>query len=289
MNRIKCVFSEYHIHGFFQEHCKRSLYKYASSRQSLKDTVVIEEVEKFHRLASTCWNKNGPLAALHLMNFLRVPLVCDGLKQTGIISPHIAGGPLPLDGLHILDVGCGGGILSEALASLGASVTGIDPTAEMIQVAQDHCSRNPTISNRIMYKCSSLEDLMDTEQVKYDAIVASEVIEHIKNLDQFLLCCVELVKENGSLFFTTINKTWSSYLLAIAAAEWIMRIVPQGTHNWENFVLPSQLQMKLESNDCTVRLIHGMCYNPVTRKWSWTVNSSVNYALHATKNRHSLK
>lgn len=256
--------------------------RYNKYSSAINKTINTEEVEKFCVQASNWWNKNGHLKPLHAMNPLRVSLVRDGLKRTGVVSSEVINGPLSLKGLQILDVGCGGGILTEALATLGASVTGLDPGQELIDIAYYHSSQNPIIKNNVTYICGTIEDICK-QNIKYDAVVASEVAEHVDNLNQFLTCCIQLIKDNGSLFFTTINRTWLSYIFAIIAAERILGIVPKGIHQWDKFILPSEFQQILENNGCNIRLIHGMCYNPLTNKWSWTKDTSINYALHAIK------
>ncbi|XP_013792735.1 ubiquinone biosynthesis O-methyltransferase, mitochondrial-like [Limulus polyphemus] len=251
--------------------------------RQMSSTINPEELQKFRLLSQKWWDSRGDFAVLRAMNSLRIPLVRDGLKHTGIASLKATLGPKPLDGLKILDVGCGGGLLCEPLARLGAIVTGIDPLQENIEVAKQHSAQDPQISGQITYLVSSVEEQVQNQPSYYDAVVASEVVEHVDNVEVFISSAVDLVKKGGSLFFTTVNRTWLSYVLAICIAEWGLRIVPRGTHEWSKFIPPVNLKEQLESKNCHIQLLHGMCYNPVTRKWSWITDSSVNYALHAVK------
>ncbi|KAM4678929.1 ubiquinone biosynthesis O-methyltransferase, mitochondrial isoform 2-T2 [Amazona ochrocephala] len=189
----------------------------------------------------------------------------------------------PLSGVKILDVGCGGGLLSEPLGRLGASVTGIDPLEDNIRTADQHKSFDPVLAQRIQYKSSSLEEIVEESMETFDVIVASEVVEHVADLEMFIKCCSQVLKPEGSLFITTINRTQLSYVLGIVVAEKILGIVPEGTHEWEKFVPPEDLEHLLESNGFSVKTVNGMLYNPLWGSWSWTESTSINYAMHAVK------
>lgn len=258
----------------------------ASSTGSRQSTVFEENRSKFDALVHQWWDPEGEFSALARMNALRIPLIRDGLLQTGrsAVTSSATSRTKPLLGLKILDVGCGGGLLSEPLARLGATVTGIDPTPGSIDVARTHADRDPEIKNNISYEATEIGTLLQ-RGVKYDAVVASEVVEHVQNYSSFIKSCVELTEDGGSLFFTTINRTVPSYLIAKIAAEYVFRIVPPGLHDWNMFVPPEQLEEALESSGCYVRLVHGTMYNPLTRAWSWVDCTSLTYALHAVKDR----
>ncbi|OXB83162.1 UNVERIFIED_CONTAM: hypothetical protein H355_014418 [Colinus virginianus] len=189
----------------------------------------------------------------------------------------------PLSGIRILDVGCGGGLLSEPLGRLGASVTGIDPLEENIRTADQHKSFDPVLAKRIQYKSGSLEEIVEESVETFDVIVASEVVEHVADLEMFIKCCSQVLKPGGSLFVTTINKTQLSYILGIVVAEKILGIVPEGTHEWEKFVPPEELQQLLEANGFSVKAVNGMLYNPLSGSWSWMESTGINYALHAVR------
>ncbi|XP_032862340.1 ubiquinone biosynthesis O-methyltransferase, mitochondrial isoform X2 [Tyto alba] len=242
-------------------------------------SVDSEEMKKFRRLAHKWWDEEGEYSALHSMNDIRVPFIRDTLLNMSS-NYHVGN---PLSGIKILDVGCGGGLLSEPLGRLGASVTGIDPLEDNIRTADQHKSFDPVLAKRIRYKSSSLEEIVEESMETFDVIVASEVVEHVADLEMFIKCCSRVLKPEGSLFITTINKTQLSYVLGIVVAEKIMGIVPEGTHEWEKFVPPEELERLLESNGFSVKTVNGMLYNPLSGSWSWMESTSVNYAVHAVK------
>uniref|UniRef100_A0A8C3CIR6 Ubiquinone biosynthesis O-methyltransferase, mitochondrial n=1 Tax=Cairina moschata TaxID=8855 RepID=A0A8C3CIR6_CAIMO len=242
-------------------------------------SVDPKEIKKFQLLAHKWWDEEGDYSALHSMNDIRVPFIRDTLLNMSS-NYHLGS---PLSGIKILDVGCGGGLLSEPLGRLGASVTGIDPLEDNIRTADQHKSFDPVLAKRIQYKSSSLEDMVEECMEMFDVIVASEVVEHVADLEMFIKCCSQVLKPEGSLFITTINKTQLSYILGIVVAEKIVGIVPEGTHEWEKFVPPEELQRLLESHGFSVQAVNGMLYNPLTGSWSWMESTSINYAMHAVK------
>ncbi|XP_057690307.1 ubiquinone biosynthesis O-methyltransferase, mitochondrial [Corythoichthys intestinalis] len=258
-----------------------------SSRSVHQTTVDPGELKRFQALAIKWWDENGEFKALHAMNDLRVPFIRDNL-----LNAQKAQDPgKPLAGLRVLDVGFGGGLLTEPLGRMGATVLGIDPVEESIGTAQLHSSYDPNLAERVSYRTCTLEELSaDVAEeeagrgdVLFDAIVASEVVEHLADLETFIFCCNHVLKPGGSLFITTINKTNLSYALAIVAAEQILSIVPRGTHDWEKFISPVELERHLESNGFSVQSVQGMMYNPLSGAWSWINSTAVNYALHAVK------
>lgn len=263
----------------------RTLFRNAPALVRLKSTGNLDpgEVDKFQKLAQEWWDPNGPLKSLFTMNKLRVPFIRDGLNSTrGGESLNKTRGK-PLAGLKILDVGCGGGLLSEPLARLGASVTGIDPVEESVRAALMHALQDPDFGENLTYSCTTVESLYPEWMESFDAVVASEVIEHIPDPLLFAENCIRLVKPGGSFFVTTINKTQLSWALAIVAAEDVLRLLPRGTHEWEKFVSPEELTKIVEKNNCRVRKVHGMWFTPFLDKWDWQESTSVNYALHAVK------
>ncbi|XP_003965940.1 ubiquinone biosynthesis O-methyltransferase, mitochondrial [Takifugu rubripes] len=258
-----------------------------SLRQSSHATVDPDEVRRFQLLSSKWWDEQGEFAALHAMNDLRVPLIRDNL-----LNMHPKNHPgRPLSGLKILDVGCGGGLLTEPLGRLGASVLGIDPVEDSISTAQVHASYDPELRGRLRYQACTLEELSaEAEEAgRFDALVASEVVEHLADLETFAFCCNHMLKPGGSLFITTINKTNLSYALGIVVAEQLLRIVPNGTHDWEKFISPVELERLLESNGFSVQTVQGMLYNPLSGAWSWTNSTAINYALRAVKVRDDVQ
>ncbi|XP_026367545.1 ubiquinone biosynthesis O-methyltransferase, mitochondrial isoform X1 [Ursus americanus] len=281
------VFSEYRIMWF--KSCRMTfaclnrmkIYRYPWRRlySTSQTTVDNSEIKTFLALAHRWWDEQGVYAPLHSMNDLRVPFIRDNLLKT--VAHHQSG--KPLSGMKILDVGCGGGLLSEPLGRLGASVIGIDPVDENIKIAQHHKSFDPVLDKRIEYRACSLEEIVEETAETCDAVVASEVVEHVIDLETFIQCCCQVLKPGGSLFITTINKTQLSYALGIVFSEQIAGIVPKGTHTWEKFVSPEKLESILESNGLSVQTVAGMLYNPLSGYWHWSENTSLNYAAHAVK------
>uniref|UniRef100_A0A8C5QZU3 Ubiquinone biosynthesis O-methyltransferase, mitochondrial n=1 Tax=Leptobrachium leishanense TaxID=445787 RepID=A0A8C5QZU3_9ANUR len=242
-------------------------------------TVDPLEMKKFQAWSAKWWDEEGVYSALHAMNDIRVPFVRDILMSK--LYNHDVGRPLA--GVTLLDVGCGGGILSEPLGRLGASVTGIDPLEENIKTAELHKSYDPSLDHVIQYRSCALEDLVEENGECFDAVVASEVLEHVTDKEAFIQNCFHLLKPGGSLIITTLNKTRISYALGIVLAEKIMSIVPEGTHDWEKFISPEELERILESNGYVVEALRGMLYNPLSGSWRWIEDTSINYTIHAIK------
>lgn len=276
----------------------KSVFKPDSNTTS--STVDEKEIQKFKQLATAWWTENGEFEALHRMNQLRVPMIRDAMKSYIVSTPQRPSETTPsvdepLSGLNILDIGCGGGILSEALARLGAQVTGIDACKENIQTAQvrvhsEYERTGQSYCKRLSYLNCTVEELASVEDNAgyFDAVVMSEVVEHVNNVGGFVESSVNLLKNQGYLFITTINKTQESYLLAILGAEYLLNLVPRGTHEWAKFVRPEDLKQMLKENEVTVRYEMGMLYNPLTKSWSWTRHQGVNYALYGQKLSTSL-
>jgi len=253
---------------------------YSNGRSTLNE----EEVNKFRAMADNWWDPHGDCKPLHSLNKLRVSLIRNNLIQSGIVDPSLVNGPQPLTGLNILDVGCGGGILCEPLARLGANVTGIDAAQENISVAEIHAQRDYRVTKNVNYICGTIEEHSDfCKDIKYDAVIASEVLEHVDQPEVFIHTCAEMIKPGGSLFLTTINKTYTSWIGAIAIAEYALHLLPPGTHNWEKFIPRQDLLYMVEKSKCQPRSVQGMAYNPVNNQWCWVSNTSISYAVHAIK------
>ncbi|KAF5307546.1 hypothetical protein FQR65_LT06902 [Abscondita terminalis] len=245
-------------------------------------TVESQQIATFNELSPNWWDENGTMKPLHAMNKIRVPFIRDGLINTGITSPNLIDTPQPLKNLSILEVGCGGGILSEPLARLGCSVTGIDVASELLQAAEEHKKQDSRLCN-LHYQLSTIEEHAASNSGKYDAVVASEVIEHVAQKDQFVESCVACVKPKGSIFITTLNQTMLTWVFGIVISENILNLIPKGTHEWDKLMQPHRLQKLVEDNGCRTRAVHGMFYNVLTNNWSWISDTSISYALHAIK------
>ncbi|XP_074662087.1 ubiquinone biosynthesis O-methyltransferase-like [Tubulanus polymorphus] len=242
------------------------------------DTLDEAEINRFNKLAEKWWDTSGPLRTLHQMNELRVPLVRDALRPDRDKNIEKC-----LEGKWIVDVGCGGGILSEPLARLGAFVLGLDAGKDGIDVAQRHAKTDPEIAHNIKYVHGVLEDLVLTECEKFDAVVASEVIEHVTDQQNFVKMCCDLVKPGGMVIMSTINKTPLSYALGIIAAEYILGTLPKGTHEYEKFIPIEELKKSFVEYGMDIKLVHGLVYNPITERWSWSSCKEISYAIVAQK------
>jgi 2-polyprenyl-6-hydroxyphenyl methylase/3-demethylubiquinone-9 3-methyltransferase len=240
------------------------------------NTADAEEIERFERLADDWWNPSGRMALLHRLNPLRIGYIRDGLARELGRDPLT---PQALEGVRVLDVGCGGGVLSEPLARLGAKVTGIDESTDLIAVAQAHAEGQ---NLDIDYRRVSLEDLNPSEHL-FDAVVSMEVLEHVADPTTFIGACSSLVAPGGKLFMATINRTSKSYALAILGAEYMLRWVPIGTHQWQKFVKPSELARALRSAKLEIDDLTGVALNPLSRNWRCVKDTSVNYMITASR------
>jgi 2-polyprenyl-6-hydroxyphenyl methylase/3-demethylubiquinone-9 3-methyltransferase len=238
------------------------------------NTINKKEIEKFSKIAEEWWNPSGKFKPLHKFNPIRIAYI----KENIINSFNIKNQTKPLKKVKILDIGCGGGLLSEPMSRLGADVVGIDASEKNIQVARLHAKRN---NLNIKYLCASPENFK--EKTKFDVILNMEIVEHVEEVDFFLKSCSKLLKKNGIMFVATINKTLKSYIFAIIGAEYILRWLPIGTHEWEKFVRPNDLIKILKSHSCKLDRLDGMNFNLVKDKWSVSFDKSVNYIAKFTK------
>ena len=245
-------------------------------------TVNPSEMEKFRLMAADFWNPSGVYRPLHSMARVRLALVTEGLAGTGRIKPGLADSEKPLAGVRVLDVGCGAGLFSEGLARLGAEVIGIDPCMDNISAARLHAEADGELEG-LTYLATTIEDHSQSLLEKYDAVVASEVIEHVDNQELFLEKCSAVLKPSGSIFLTTENRTFLSWVVMILGAEYVLRLMPRGTHEWKKFIAPETISEVLARSGCQTKLVQGMRYNPVTNNWALTSFTQVNFALHAVK------
>ncbi|KRT84999.1 methyltransferase, partial [Oryctes borbonicus] len=242
-----------------------------SGRFSSTTTIDDREIKHFQQQSQQWWDQEDA-NPLYTMSALRIPFIRDGLISTGITNTKFHNSSFPLTDLNILDVGCGGGYVSEPLARLGCKVVGIDATDDLINVAQERAKRDTTLSN-LTYKATTIEEFSPENLAAFDAVVASEVIEHVNDQARFVSECVKCLKPEGSIFLTTVNKTPASRLFVICIAEAI-GTVPKGTHDYDKFIAPHTLQRLLENDNCHTKMIHGMFYNFFTNKWSWIRDTS---------------
>ena len=238
-------------------------------------SVNKKEIDKFSKIADEWWDPEGKFKPLHKFNPTRIKY----LKENIISNFKLKNKFRPLSGINVLDIGCGGGLLSEPMSRMGANVTGIDASDKNIKIAKLHSKKNKL---KINYLCSSPEKLKITK--KFDVILNMEIVEHVEDIDFFLKSCSKLLKKNGIMFVATINKTLKSYFFAIVGAEYILRWLPIGTHEWEKFVKPEDLKKILMKYDLSLNKLEGMNFNIIKDEWSISRDLSVNYIGKFIKN-----
>ncbi len=240
-------------------------------------SVDLDEIAKFSAMAAEWWDPHGKFKPLHRLNPARLTFIRDTLARHFKRDPRQ---PRLLDGLTILDIGCGGGLLSEPLCRLGATLTGADASSENIQTAKIHAEAQGL---NINYQNITAEALTMAGK-KYDAIINMEVVEHTADVQAFLSTCASLLKPKGIMIVSTLNRTAKAYAMAIVGAEYVMNWLPRGTHDWDKFLKPSELKQALEEAGLTPQKPTGMSYNPLKDQWSLSDDVSVNYMIAATKN-----
>ena len=239
------------------------------------NTINKKEIEKFSKIAEEWWNPEGKFKPLHKFNPIRISYIKENIIKTFKLDDN----KTPLKNIKILDIGCGGGLLSEPMCRLGAKVTGIDASDKNIKVAKLHSEKN---NLQIDYFCSSPEKFNTKD--KFDVILNMEIVEHVEDVNFFLKSCCKLLKKNGLMFVATLNKTLKSYIFAIVGAEYVLRWLPIGTHEWEKFIKPEELEKLLVNEKFSTLDIKGLSFNPFLNKWKRTNDLSVNYIISSLKN-----
>ncbi len=240
------------------------------------NSIAQDEIERFTSIADDWWNPNGMFRPLHQLNPVRLNFIRDH------IATHFDRPPLedkPLAGLKIIDIGCGGGLLAEPLCRMGAEVTGIDASAATINIARNHAQE---MGLQINYRQCAPESLAN-EQGLYDAALNMEIVEHVSDLASFLSASSSLVRPGGAMVISTINRSLKSLIVAKFGAEYIMRWLPKGTHNWRKFRRPSEITNFMRSNGFAIHKITGMRYSLVDDTWGLTNDLNVNYLMFATR------
>ena len=231
----------------------------------MNTNVNPQEIEKFGALANRWWDPNGPQRPLHELNPVRLAYI----RQAQ-----------PLAAIRVLDVGCGGGLLSEAMAAAGAEVTGIDLSQQLIDIAKLHLLESGL---KVDYRLIAVEDLADDMPGKFDAITCMEMLEHVPDPHSILSACHGLLKPGGRLFLSTLNRTPAAFALAIVGAEYLAQLLPKGTHDYRSFIKPSELATSLRDIGFTLHDVRGLSYNPLTRSARLSDDTSVNYLMYAEK------
>tara|TARA_B100002051_G_scaffold265162_1_gene290876 strand:- start:807 stop:1535 length:729 start_codon:yes stop_codon:yes gene_type:complete len=242
----------------------------------MSTTINKEEIQKFSKLADEWWDVNGKFKPLHMFNPIRIEYIIENIKKHYRIKNKE---PNFLSDLKILDIGCGGGLVSEPMARLGAKVTGIDASEKNIKIAKLHSNKSKL---DIDYLNKSPEDLNTLE--KFDIILNLEVVEHVENINLYIKSCSNLLKPNGIMFTATLNRSFEAYLKAIIGAEYILRWLPIGTHDWNKFVKPEDLEKILFKENFSTIDIKGLKFNPFLSKWKKSNDLSVNYIICSLKN-----
>ena len=238
-------------------------------------TVNKEEIQKFSLMADEWWDVNGKFKPLHQFNPIRIDYI---LEKTLDHYKIKSSSDKPLKNLSLLDVGCGGGLISEPMCRLGANVTGIDASSKNIKIAELHSKTNQL---DIKYLNKSPEQIKEVEI--FDIILNLEVVEHVKDLDLYIKSCSRLLKKNGIIFTATLNRTFTSYFKAIIGAEYVLRWLPIGTHDWNSFLKPEELEKKLNNSDLSTLDVTGLSFNPFVKKWRRSSNLDVNYIILSKK------
>jgi 2-polyprenyl-6-hydroxyphenyl methylase / 3-demethylubiquinone-9 3-methyltransferase len=248
-----------------------------------ESTIDPEDVARFDRLGEEWWREDGPMAALHRLNPLRVAYIRDLASRYFKVEgrPRDRHAAQPLSGLSALDVGCGAGILAEPLARLGARVTAIDPAPRNIEVARKHATRSGL---DIDYRCATAEALA-AEGAVFDVVLAMEVLEHVRNVADFLRRTGAMARPGGLVLAATLNRTLKSFAFAIVGAEYVLRWVPRGTHNWSRFITPAELKNALGGAGLRVFDETGVVFDPLAGKWRLAHDMDVNYMMAAVKRR----
>lgn len=248
----------------------------AKRKASGAASLDADEVARFGGLAARWWDSDGPMRPLHRFNPARVAIFRDAIAAR---FARDASAMRPLEGLTLLDVGCGAGVLAEPLARLGATVTGVDPAPELIEVAAAHAAEGGLA---IDYRAGTAEELRD-QGLAFDVVVASEVVEHVVDVDAFIGVVGALVKPGGLALFSTINRTLMAHALVIVGAEYVLRWMPVGTHSYEKFVTPAELRLAVRAAGLEVSDQRGIRFDPLRNAWSAAEDMSVNYAMAAAK------
>jgi len=242
----------------------------------MSTTINKEEIQKFSKLADEWWDVNGKFKPLHMFNPVRIEYITENIKKQFNIKKEKS---KFLEGIRILDIGCGGGLISEPMARLGATVTGIDASEKNINIANLHSKKSGL---KINYFNTSPENFEVTD--KFDVILNLEIVEHVDDVNLYVESCFKLLKKNGLMFTATLNRTFTSYVKAIIGAEYLLRWLPIGTHDWNKFIKPEELEKLLNQKKFSTIDLKGLSFNPFTNKWKKSNDLSVNYIICSLKN-----
>ncbi|WP_407965747.1 bifunctional 2-polyprenyl-6-hydroxyphenol methylase/3-demethylubiquinol 3-O-methyltransferase UbiG [Bartonella sp. C271] len=241
-----------------------------------RTTIDQSEIDHFSRIADEWWDPQGKFRPLHNFNPTRLAYIKEKICLTFDRDPISL---MPFEGLRILDIGCGGGLLCEPMARLGATVTGVDAAQMNIEVAKIHAIQSGL---SIDYRTATAEVLVNKGE-QFDVILNMEVVEHVANVDLFIEATAKMVKPQGLMFVSTLNRTWKAWGLAIVGAEYILKWLPKGTHDYKKFLKPQELKKLLRTNSLVIIDELGLTYNPLTNSWNYSCDMDVNYTLLAKR------
>jgi len=240
-------------------------------------SVDPREMESFSRMAHDWWNPDGMFRPLHVMNGARLSLIKDTVCDHFLRDPDQE---RPLEGLRVLDIGCGGGLLCEPMVRLGATVTGVDALEKNVKTAKTHAKQGGI---EVDYRHGTIEQMVEAGETPYDVVLNMEVIEHVANPRDFIADCAAMVRPGGMMMCSTINRTLKAFAFAIVGAEYVLRWLPRGTHQYDKLVRPSELTAYLKLAGLDVERVTGMSLNPMTERWRLNDDTSINYVTAATK------
>jgi 2-polyprenyl-6-hydroxyphenyl methylase/3-demethylubiquinone-9 3-methyltransferase len=240
-------------------------------------SVDPREMESFSRMAHDWWNPDGMFRPLHVMNGARIGMIKNAVCDHFGRDPDVE---RPLEGLRLLDIGCGGGLLCEPMTRLGASVTGVDALEKNVKTAKTHAEQ---MGVDVDYRHGTIEQMVEAGEPQFDVVLNMEVIEHVAIPRDFIADCAAMVRPGGIMTCSTINRTFKAFAFAILGAEYVLRWLPRGTHQYEKFIKPLELQRYLAAAGLDVEQVIGMSLNPITERWSIGSDLSINYVTVATK------
>jgi 2-polyprenyl-6-hydroxyphenyl methylase/3-demethylubiquinone-9 3-methyltransferase len=248
-----------------------------ATAEQIVGTADAEEIARFEAMAEDWWNPDGKFAPLHKFNPVRLAYIRDRLCRRFDRDPMAE---RPLEGLRLLDIGCGGGLLTEPMHRMGASITGVDASERNIGIAAAHAAQSGL---EVDYRAGTVEELVASGTEPYDAVLNCEVVEHVADVGLFLGACAQLVRPGGMMVLATLNRTPKSYALAIVGAEYVLRWLPRGTHQWKKFLRPSEIADCLRPEGIVIDEMTGVTYNPLSDRWRMSDDLAVNYMMVATR------
>ncbi|KAK4884264.1 hypothetical protein RN001_000535 [Aquatica leii] len=248
-------------------------------------TIDPKEYAIFNNISSVWWDPKGEIRALHYISSLITPFILKEIVNAGLPKKEFVNTTTPLKGLEILEVGCGGGLLTEKIGSFGCNLTAIDINSELIEVAKHHATLNPSLTN-INYRLEAVEDHVLQNTKKYDVVITNFVLEHVQDQELFLRICIKCLRPGGSLIVSSIGQTWMGWFFGIILPEFILSKIPRGMHEYDKFITIEETQKLLEKYKCRTTSTRGLRYGIIGEPWIWIDSTSMFYILHAVKSHY---